>query len=169
MKNLLGIFLALMLFAIPASARNHGGSKGGGVRGVGGGHIPARGPAPHPGPAPAARPAPARQESRPAQEQSRPAQEQARSYSDKKGHPDAPHVHSSGDKNGLGMIPGEMIPTTTSIIPGSTADLRAVLAGGMCFASKEEARAASGSAASIFRLRHMISAIAATGSGVLTA
>src|ERR1700690_766941 len=79
MKNLFGIFLALMLIAIPASAQNRG---GGGVRGVGGGHVPSRGPSPHPGPAPAAKAAPAPQQSRAPQEQSRPAPaEQARSYS----------------------------------------------------------------------------------------
>ena len=104
MKKLFGIFLALMLFALPALAQNRGG-KGGGVRGVGGGHVPSHGPAPHPGPAPAAKPAQAQQQSRQpqeqtrqTQEQSRPAPQSARSYSDKKGHPEAPHVHSSGDK-----------------------------------------------------------------------
>ncbi len=106
MKSLIGLFLALALVAIPASAQNRGDQKGSGVRGVGGGHVPARGPAPHPGPAPVARKAaPAQQESHPAQEQSRqapekmkPAPETARSYTDQKGHPDAPHVHAKGDK-----------------------------------------------------------------------
>jgi hypothetical protein len=89
MKHLLGMFLACALIAIPASAQNRG--SGGSARGVGGGHVPSHGPAPHPGPAPASRPAPA-------QAQSRGGGEQRPSFSDSKGHPDAPHVHSKGDK-----------------------------------------------------------------------
>lgn len=88
MKNLVGLLMALLLIAIPAAAQNNkGGARGGPV---GGGHIPAHGPAPHPGPAPHTAPAPA-----PAQRGA--PQQPTRNYAEKPGHPNAPHVDVKGD------------------------------------------------------------------------
>jgi hypothetical protein len=96
MKNLFGIFVVFLLISAPAWAQGHGG--GGGAHGVGGGYVPSHGPAPHPDPTPQPGSAPPRQESRQPQEQSRPMPDRARTYSDQRGHPDAPHVHANGDR-----------------------------------------------------------------------
>jgi hypothetical protein len=57
--------------------------------GVGGGHIPARGPAPsHAAPA---RPAPSNNHGAP-------AQDAHRTFRDQEGHPEAPHVHAENDR-----------------------------------------------------------------------
>jgi hypothetical protein len=78
MKELIGFLAVLLMFCLPALAqRRDGGGQAhqGASRAVGGGHIPAHGPAP-------------------ARGQVRPAPE-GRSYSDVRGHPNAPHVHSN--------------------------------------------------------------------------
>jgi hypothetical protein len=72
MKKLVGLFAVLLLVSLPALAQ-HGGSHGVG----GAGHIPSHGPSP----ARAGRPAPA---------------QGPHGFSDKNGHPNAPHVHSNG-------------------------------------------------------------------------
>jgi len=81
MKSVIGLFAALLLFTIPAAAQK-------GHAEVGGGHIPSHGPAPsHAAPAPAAAPhaAPSQPEAKP-------------NYSEKAGHPNAPHVDVKGNK-----------------------------------------------------------------------
>jgi hypothetical protein len=75
MKSLLGILSLFLICSIPALAQErHGGGPP--SKGVGGGHLPAHGPAP-------ARPQP------------HAAPQQAAKYADRAGHPEAPHVYTN--------------------------------------------------------------------------
>src|SRR5579862_7740074 len=76
-------FLLAVTFSTPAGAQRKQG--GGGSHGVGGGHVPAHGPAPVKGrgTAPAA------------PRGGQPSSSPSRGYSDKSGHPNAPHVHTN--------------------------------------------------------------------------
>jgi hypothetical protein len=85
MKTLVGL-LVLTCVAAYAQDKGRGGEQRGGGRPaqVGGGHIPARGPAPA--------------KASPARSQHAPAAAENRIAVDKKGHPEAPHVHAKNDQ-----------------------------------------------------------------------
>jgi hypothetical protein len=74
MKSLLGVLALFLICSVPALAQEkHPPAPPPPVHGVGGGHVPAHGPAP------------AKPEEHPAPPK----------YVDKNGHPDAPHVHTN--------------------------------------------------------------------------
>ncbi len=90
MKKLSGVVCVSLMLSVCAWAQR-GGEKGqekGGsapVKGVGGGHIPAHGPSP-------SKP---QQHAAPQHEAPQHGAPPARSYADKRGHPEAPHVHTN--------------------------------------------------------------------------
>jgi len=112
MKKLTGLLAVLLILSLAAFAQQRGG--GGGQRGggggqhpaggssyhgpeVGGGHIPAHGPAPSRGSAQVQRGNSGG--GRSGGDQAHAGGEQARpSYRDQQGHPEAPHVHANGDQ-----------------------------------------------------------------------
>lgn len=88
MKKVIGL-LALTCVAVFAQEKGRGGAPAGGAHpAVGGGHIPAHGPAPVAKPAAPRPAAPARGG----------APEANHIAADKKGHPEMPHVHASNDQ-----------------------------------------------------------------------
>jgi hypothetical protein len=92
MKKKLGILAVLLAFSIFVTAQGKRGGEAPHAMArpeVGGGHIPAHGPAPSQHAAP----------QRPAEQHSAPAQAaETRHFDDKPGHPTAPHVHAANDQ-----------------------------------------------------------------------
>jgi hypothetical protein len=96
MKKLVGLVGVFLICSAAAFGQARGRSEGGRSAGVGGGHIPARGPAPARAQAPNRAPD-SRQQGNP---RSAPAQQAApnRGFRDQSTHPDAPHVHAADDR-----------------------------------------------------------------------
>jgi hypothetical protein len=90
LKKIIGLSVLICVAAFAQGDKGRGGeSRGGHPAAVGGGHIPARGPAP----AKASKPAKAS-----ARGQQPTAAAENHIAVDKKGHPDVPHVHAKNDQ-----------------------------------------------------------------------
>ncbi len=88
MKKILGLTVLICIAAFAQEKGRGGEPHGGRPAEIGGGHIPAHGPAP----APAARPA------APARGHENATAPENRIHVDQKGHPDLPHVHAKNDE-----------------------------------------------------------------------
>jgi hypothetical protein len=92
MKKIIGLSVLICVFAFAQDKGRNEAPRGGGHQAaVGGGHIPARGPAP----AKASEPA---RTSTPARGQQPTAAAENRIAVDKTGHPEVPHVHAKNDQ-----------------------------------------------------------------------
>jgi hypothetical protein len=85
MKKIIGLALLLCVAAFAQEKGRSGQSHGGHPAAVGGGHIPARGPAPA-------------KASRPARGQQPAAATENHVAMDRQGHPELPHVHAKNDQ-----------------------------------------------------------------------